>query len=158
MGSVADRPADAIERMDLIIALGQTELAAQVAQEAGIDTKAIGMAGVGGALLIGVVAASTVLGPLWWLPGAGFLAATVFAVLTLFADPLKTGPALGQFYAGIRADSAETAKRKAIEDLSTDISDNSDLLHVRRALFQRTVWLFAASLLISLLVLLASRR
>lgn len=83
------------------MSLGQTELAAQVTQETGIDAKATGMAGLA---------------------------------------------------------SAETAKRKAIEVLVADISSNRDLLGLRRLLLQRTVWLFAGTLLVSSIVLLASRR
>lgn len=155
---MALRPADVVERMDLVISLGQTELAAQVTQEAGIDTKATGIAGLAGALDIGAVAASSALGPIWWIPGLGFLLATVFALVTLFTDPVKTGPRLAEFYESIKGESAETAKRKAIEDLIADISSNRSLLDLRRVLLQRTMWLFAGTLVVSAIVLLASRR
>jgi len=158
MCSVATRPPDVVARMDLVIALGQNELAAQITQEAGVDTKAAGMAGLVGAADIGTVAASNVLGQVWWIPAAAFLMATVFALVTLFTDPLKTGPRLAEFYRDIKQESEETAKRKAIEDLLGDISSNRTLLDLKRVLLQRTVWLFAVALLISSLALLVSRR
>ncbi|HVS06737.1 MAG TPA: hypothetical protein VHK65_11315 [Candidatus Dormibacteraeota bacterium] len=154
---MAVRPSDVLGRMDLVIALAQSELAAQVTQESGLDTKATGLAGLAGTVVIAVLATRSSFGPAWWVPFGGFLLATILALVTLFTDPLSVGPLFPDFYDGIKTDPEETAKRKAIEDLSADIENNTRLLNVKRALLQRTLYLYAATLVISTVVLLATR-
>lgn len=149
---------DVIARMDLVISLAEGELSAQVTQEAGADTKAVGLAGLAGALLIAIVATRGNFGRFWWLPFAGFLFAAIFAMLSLFTDPLKTGPSLPAFYGDIKTESEEAAKSKAIEDLFGDLGQNRQLLEVKNALLQRTILLFAGTLVVSIPVLLATSR
>jgi len=154
---MAVRPSDVLGRMDLVIALAQAELAAQVTQEAGLDTKATGLGGLAGTIVIAVLVARSSFGPAWFVPFVGFLLATILALVTLFTDPLRVGPLFPDFYEGIKNDLEETAKRKAFEDLSADLGKNTGLLDVKRALLQSTLYLYAGTLVISTVVLLATR-
>ncbi len=125
-------------------------------QEAGADTKAVGLAAIAGALVTAIVATRNAVGPFWWIPFAGFLFAAIFAMLSLFTDPLKTGPLLREFYDGIKTDPQEVAKGKAIEDLFSDLDDNRAVLAVKQGLLKITIGFFAATLVISIPLLLAT--
>lgn len=79
-------------------------------------------------------------------------------MLTLYADPLETGPKLRDFFNDIATDTEADAKTRAITDLMDDLDLNREVLTVKQGLLKVTIGVFLGTAVISIPLLLATIR
>lgn len=112
--------------LDAMLAFSETQILAQVADEASIDGRTIGVLAFAGALLGGTLAAQGVLGPAWWTP---LVPVGVASALCLWSVRKKEFPAVGPyaltFYETFGGAGALTARAQLLSDLDRTFKLNS---------------------------------
>jgi hypothetical protein len=84
--------------LDAMLAFSQTQLLAQVTDEASLDSRTIGLLAFNGALLGGTLAAKTLLGYYWWAPLIVVALATGPCLWSVFKKTSAFGPPALRFY------------------------------------------------------------
>jgi hypothetical protein len=81
-----------------MLALSQTQILAQVTDEASIDSRTVGLLAFNGALLGGTLAAKALLGHFWWTPLIVVIVATGPCLWSVFKKTSAFGPPALGFY------------------------------------------------------------
>jgi hypothetical protein len=100
-GAAAADAEEAVEQrelLDAMLALAEAQILAQVADEASIDSRTIGVLGLNGVLLAGTLAARTLLGPYWWTALVVTGIATAPCLWSVFKKTSAFGPLARGFY------------------------------------------------------------
>jgi hypothetical protein len=147
--------ADASVNLDATLALSETQLLAQIADETSLDGRTMGLLAFNGALLAADIAAKSVLSTWWWTPLPFLAVATTLCLWSTFAKDTDLGPRALDFYATYGGLSAGAARLQLLADLDTSFEENGIRVKqkgalLRLALGTLTVGLVIAALLIAL--------
>ena len=158
---------------DAALALVETQLLAQVADDASLDGRATGLIGFNGALLAAVIAAKEllVLGPLWPSPIGVIAAATLMLLRSLYGGrrrrdqrdhelqprPNREGVSVGvradEFYEQYAEGPALDARERLLDDLALSFDKNSERIIRKRRWLQTATLFLIAGLAVAALVI-----
>jgi len=138
--------------------LAQTQLSAQVADDASLDGRTTGLVGLNGALLAADLAAKDLLGSFWWSPLPAVVASTALLLRTLFGvdrKGLDLSVRAAVFYVSEGTGRAMPARELLLAELDQAFDFNVARLDRKRsrlqvALVALLLGLAAAGLLIAL--------
>ena len=152
--SVEDDVVEQRALLDATLAFAQTQILAQVADEASLDGRTIGVLAFNGALLGGTVAAKGLLGAYWWTPFAPVGVATVPCLWSLFKKTSAFGPRALDFYNEFGALGPLPARTQLLSDLDDTFKFNErrvlgKVVRLRVALAVLVVGLMGSALLIA---------
>ncbi len=105
--------------LDAMLALSQTQILAQVMDEASLDSRTVGLLAFNGALLGGTLAAKSLLGHYWWVPLVVVGLATGPCLWSVFEKTSAFGPSALVFY----QEFGGTGPLKARTQLLADLDD-----------------------------------
>jgi hypothetical protein len=132
------RIAEGADGQDLLgasLALAQTQIAGQVAEEASLDSRLMGILGFAGALVGTDVAIRELLGTCWWIPLIPLgLAALVClsAVRNVRLVPTDLGPEPGVFYSTYSGSPRLLAHQQLLAELVVAITRNARRVDAKR--------------------------
>jgi hypothetical protein len=118
-------PAEQWQVLDAMLALSQTQILAQVADEASIDSRTIGLLAFNGALLGGTLAAKTLLGYYWWTPLIVVALATCPCLWSAFKKTSAFGPTALEFYEEFGGQGPLKARIQLLSDLDDTFDFNA---------------------------------
>ncbi|HEV7585181.1 MAG TPA: hypothetical protein VGO14_05330 [Solirubrobacteraceae bacterium] len=138
---------------DTSLALAQTQLLAQVADDASVDGRATGLIGFNGALFAGTIAIATteLVGDLWLAPVAVLALVTMMLLWGLYDGRgdlahaprrMNLGASAGEFYETYGAGDPLDARERLLKDLAQDFEKNAKRITRKRR------WLQAATLVL----------
>ncbi|HUA75196.1 MAG TPA: hypothetical protein VL988_10610 [Solirubrobacteraceae bacterium] len=107
------------------LALSQTQLLAQIADETSLDGRTMGLLGFNGALLAADIAAKDVLGSWWWAPLPFVAITTTICARSMFGKDTFLGPTALTFYTSYGGQSSILARKTLLADLDVAYKSNS---------------------------------
>jgi hypothetical protein len=125
--------------LDAALGLAQTQLSAQVADDASLDGRTTGLIGLNGALLAADFAIKGVLGTLWYAPLFAVVVSTAFLVPTLFGvdrKGLDFAARAAVFYTSQGTRRAIAARELLLAELDNAFGFNVDRLTRKRTRLQ----------------------
>ena len=154
------RKADALtiaeqgELLDAMVGFSETQILGQVADEASIDGRTMGVLAFAGALLGGTLAARDLLGPLWWTPLIPVAAASGWCLWSVKKQATAYGPYALSFYERFGGLGPLLARTQLLADLDRTFKLNEVRVankqkRLRRSLVTLVVGLAIAGLLIA---------
>jgi hypothetical protein len=140
------------------LALAQTQMLAQLADETSLDGRTMGVLAFNGALLAADVAAKDILGRWWWVPIVALGLATLICLRSVLNKESDLGPLASTFYETYGAYEGERsveARKQLLSDLGAAFEENAQRVKtktrtLRQALAILGVGLVVATLLITL--------
>ncbi len=141
--------------LDATLALSETQLLAQIADETSSDGRTMGLLAFNGALLAADIAARGLLGGWWWAPLPFLAIATALCLWSTFARNTDLGPRALSFYAAYSGLPAAAVRLQLLADLDSAFAENAARVRrkgtlLRWALGILTLGLVLAALLIAL--------
>ena len=141
--------------LDAMLALAETQILAQVADEASIDGRTIGVLAFNGVLLGGTLAAKTLLGRYWWTPLGVVGIATLPCLWSVFKKTSAFGPLARGFYEKFAPLGPLGARAQLLADLNFTFDFNAKRVkwktrRLRVSVASLVVGLAGAALLIAL--------
>jgi len=103
--------------LDAMIAFSQTQILAQVTDEASLDSRTVGLLAFNGALLGGTLAAKGLLGYYWWTPLIVVALATGPCLWSAFKKTSAFGPQALAFYKRFGGEGALKVRTQLLSDL-----------------------------------------
>jgi hypothetical protein len=142
------------QALDAMLAFSQTQILAQVTDEASLDSRTIGLIAFNGALLGGTLAAKTLLGYYWWAPLVVVALATGPCLWSVFKKTSAFGPPALRFYREFGAQGPLTVRTQLLADLDDTFDFNAGrvkwkTLRLRASLATLVIGLGVAALLIA---------
>jgi hypothetical protein len=119
---------DAVDQgqvLDAMLAFSQTQILAQVTDEASLDSRTIGLLAFNGALLGGTLAAKALLGYYWWTPLIVVGLATGPCLWSVFKKTSAFGPPALAFYRRFGGDGALKVRTQLLSDLDDTFAFNA---------------------------------
>jgi len=129
---------DGRDVLDASLALAQTQLVGQLADETSLNARTMGTLGFAGALLAADIAAKDVLGAAWWTPLVAIGLATACCLVPAlglglgFAYDTDLGPDAASFYSAYRPGPSRPGREQLLADLSTAFARNARRLRAKR--------------------------
>lgn len=150
----SDETLEQRELLDAMLAFSQTQILAQVADEASIDGRTVGVLAFNGALLGGTLAAKTLLGHYWWTPLVAVGVATGPCLWSVFRKTSAFGPLALDFYERFGGLGPLSARTQLLSDLNDTFGFNAHRVkrktrRLRFSLATLVVGLIGAALLIA---------
>jgi len=138
-----------------MLGLSQTQILAQVTDEASLDSRTVGLLAFNGALLGGTLAAKTLLGYYWWSPLVVVGFATAPCLWSVFKKTSAFGPRALTFYEQFGSEGPLGARIQLLSDLADTFDFNAGrvkwkMWRLRAALAFLVVGLGVAALLIAI--------
>jgi hypothetical protein len=151
--STGETTAEQRDVLDAMLGLSQTQILAQVTDEASLDSRTVGLLAFNGALLGGTLAAKSLLGYYWWTPFIGVALSTLPCLWSVFKKTSAFGPQALTFYKRFGADGL-TSRTQLLADLHDTFGFNAERVkwktwRLRFAIAALIVGLIAAALLIA---------
>jgi hypothetical protein len=135
--------------LDATLALSQTQLLAQIADETSLDGRTMGILGFNGALVAADIAAKGLLGSWWWMPLPFVLIATLLCARSVFAKDTFLGPEALTFFANYGGQSSKLARETLLADLDVAYQSNSDRAREKTASLRGALTVLALGLAVS---------
>jgi hypothetical protein len=135
--------------LDATLALSQTQLLAQIADETSLDGRTMGMLGFNGALVAADVAAKDVLGTWWWTPLPFVLLTALLCAKSILAKDTSLGPAALVFFSNYGGQSSKLAREQLLADLDVAYKSNSERAAEKAGNLRGALAVLAAGLVIA---------
>lgn len=146
--------------LDAALALAETQLLAQVADDASFDGRTTGLVGLNGALLATDIAAKDPLGHFWWSPLPVLLLSTGLMLRTLFGPDRKgldVGARAGLFYEKAGELESIPARELLLAELNKAFEFNIDRIRRKRRRLLRALTVLLAGLTVAALLITFDR-
>lgn len=148
---------------DAALALAETQLLAQVADDASVDGRATGLIGFNGALLAAAIAARELLGPYWLAPVGVVSVVTLMLLFGVLYEKrgdflrkpyrLALGVRAGEFYEKYAAGSSVVARERLLGDLADAFEGNATRITRKRRWLQSATLALVGGLAIAALLI-----
>jgi len=145
--------------LDASLALAQTQLVGQLADETGLDGRTMGTLGFNGALLAADIAARGLLGAYWWTPLVATGLATLcclrsaLAIGRYFARETDFGPPANTVYRTYTGRPSRAGQEQLLVDLDTAFANNARRFAAKRRALQAALIILAGGLSASALLI-----
>jgi hypothetical protein len=144
------------QTLEAMLALAQTQILAQVTDEASLDGRNMGLLAFNGALLGGTLAAKTLLGGYWWTPLVAVGLATAPCLWSVFAKNSAFGPPAREFYEKFGGQDSRLARTQLLADLDDAFAFNASRVRAKAFRLQVALGILTGGLTIAaLLIVLA---
>lgn len=142
------------ELLDAMLEFSETQVLAQVADEASVDGRTMGVLAFAGALLGGTLAARDLLGPAWWTPLVPLAVASAWCLWSVKKEATAYGPYALTFYERFGSLGPLLARTQLLADLDNTFKLNEVRVankqkRLRRSLITLVVGLAIAGSLIA---------
>jgi hypothetical protein len=144
---------DGATLLDASLALAQTQLVGQLADETSLDGRTMGTLGFTGALVAADIAAKDVLGHSWWTPLVGLLIAAAFCLRPALgigknvAADTDLGPGADTFYFTYGGQPSRLAREQLLADLGAAFETNAGRIRAKRGALRAALVILVAGLI-----------
>lgn len=145
--------------LEAAIFVAQTQLLAQVADDASLDGRSTGLVGFNAAIVAATIAAKEVLGTYWWTPLPPLFVSTLILVVTLFGrleslltkneGALDLGKPAATFFEKYGSRRRLEALKQLLADLGAAFSANAKQIAAKRRRLQVSIGIFLAGLTVA---------
>jgi hypothetical protein len=131
------------------LAHSETQLLAQISDEAGLDGRSMGVLGFNGALIVADIAAKALLHFWWWSP-LPFVGVSIFLVAKpILGEETYLGPEALTFYATYGGQTARAAREQLLADLDRSFQANSRRAGAKATALTRALATIGAGFLVA---------
>jgi hypothetical protein len=165
----ARKRADQVAVLEAALFVAQTQLLAQVADDASLDGRTTGLVGFNAALVAATIAAKELLGKYWWVPLPALGLSTLILVRSLFGrlerlltkkyrpGALDLGKAAARFYEKYGERPRLKALKQLLSDLGAAFDDNAKQIAAKRRRLQGSIAVLLAGLTIAAVLIAVHR-
>jgi hypothetical protein len=143
--------------LDATLALSQTQILAQVTDEASLDGRTMGLLAFNAALLGGDIAAKSLLGYYWWTPLVAVGVATVPCLWSVFKKTSAFGPPAREFYERFGGQDPSRGKTQLLADLDDAFTFNAERVRWKMVRLQIALGSLVAGLIVAALLITVVR-
>lgn len=161
------RRADKIGVLGAAIFVAQTQLLAQVADDASLDGRSTGLVGFNAALVAATIASKELLGDYWWVPLPALGVSTVVLVVTLFGrleslltkneGALDLGKTAVAFFEQFGGRPRVRALEQLLADLGAAFDANAKQISAKRRRLQAAIAVLLAGLTVAAVLIAVHR-
>lgn len=148
---------DESQILDATLALSQTQILAQVTDEASLDGRNMGLLAFNGALLGGTLAAKDLLGHYWWTPLIAVGLSSAPCLWSAFKKTSAYGPRALKFFEQFGGQRSRAARSQLLADLGYAFEFNAARIRLKEVRLQAAVAVLAVGLLIAALLIAVVR-
>jgi hypothetical protein len=152
-GAPRETVLDQDRTLDATLAVAQTQILAQVTDEASLDGRNMGLLAFNGALLGGTLAAKTLLGTYWWTPLVAVGLATAPCLWSVFVKNSAFGPPAREFYERFGGQDARLARAQLLADLDDAFAFNASRVRAKAIRLQVALSILTGGLIIAALLI-----
>ena len=158
---------DEVAVLETAILVAQTQLLAQVADDASLDGRSTGLVGFNAAIAAATIAAKEVLGTYWWTPLPSLLVSTLILVVTLFGrleslltkneGALDLGKTAATFFERFGGNPRLKALKQLLADLGAAFDANAKQIAAKRRRLQVSIGFLLAGLTVAAILIALNR-
>jgi hypothetical protein len=163
----ARKRADEVAVLEAIIFVAQTQLLAQIADDASLDGRATGLVGFNAAIAAATIAAKEVLGAYWLAPLPPLFVSTLILVVSLFGrleslltkneGALELGKPAATFFEKYGSRRRIKALKQLLADLGAAFDSNAKQIAAKRRRLQLSIGIFLAGLTVAAVLITLNR-
>jgi hypothetical protein len=150
-------PLDESEILNATLVLSQTQILAQVTDEASLDGRNMGLLAFNGALLGGTLAAKDLLGHYWWTPLLAVGLSSVPCLWSAFKKTSAYGPRALKFFEEFGGQHSHAARSQLLADLGDAFEFNAARIRLKELRLQAALAILATGLSVAALLIAVVR-
>jgi hypothetical protein len=153
--------------LETTIFVAQTQLLAQIADDASLDGRATGLVGFNAAIAAATIAAKVILGTYWFAPLPPLFVSTVILVVSLFGrleslltkseGALELGKPAATFFEQYGSRRRLKALKQLLADLGAAFDGNTKQIAAKRRRLQASIAVFLAGLTVAAVLIVLNR-
>lgn len=148
---------DESQILDATLALSQTQILAQVTDEASLDGRNMGLLAFNGALLGGTLAAKDLLGHYWWTPLIAVGLSSAPCLWSAFKKTSAYGPRALKFFEEFGGQRSRAARLQLLADLGDAFEFNAARIRLKEVRLQAALAILAVGLMVAALLIAVVR-